>query len=53
MAKRKKRKSRAAEAAKAGAAAMARATHGRKTSFKNKKKDNARRACRGKIEAEE
>ncbi len=42
-----KRKNKAAEAAKAGAAGMARATFGRKTSFKNKKKENARRACRG------
>ena len=53
MAKRKKRSRKAIEQAKAGAAAMARLTHKRKTTFENRKKEAARRACRGKIQAEE
>ena len=37
-----------AEAAKRGAAALANQTKGKKCNFKNKKKEAARKACRGK-----
>lgn len=46
----KKRKPLDAEKAQRGAAAMARQTIGRKTSFKDKRKDANRKACRGKVQ---
>lgn len=53
MARGKKRKmARAAEEAQRGAAALARTTKGRKTSFKNRKREANRKACRGKVESD-
>jgi len=48
--KKRKRKNPDQEVAQRGAGAMANATQGRARTFKNRKKEAARRACRGKIE---
>ena len=54
MAKKNKKRSRKAVAAvKATAAAMANATRGRKTTFQNRKKEQARKACRGTIRCQD
>jgi hypothetical protein len=52
MAKGKKRLPFQAEVAQRQAAALARTTAGRKTRWKNRKKDAARKACRGRSQAD-
>lgn len=50
---RMEKKNTAAEKAKRGAAGMARATHGRARTFKDRKKEAARKACRKKLDSDE